>query len=99
MSNSVHTCSFTQSAAQVLQAEYKRRVDVEQAQHDVACEPIRQRNTERHEAAARRVEQRKHIEKANEDLVLAAQQLHQQRLYEVSASSAALVFYINNACR
>lgn len=69
----------------VLQTEYKRRVDVEQAQHDVACEPIRQRNTERHEAAARRVEQRKHIEKANEDLVLAAQQLHQQRLYEAQA--------------
>ena len=86
----VATASSLSILAQVLQAEYKRRVDVEQAQHDVTYEPIRQRNTERHEAAARRVEQRKHIEKANEDLILAAQQLHQQRLYEVKSRSAAL---------
>lgn len=70
-------------ALQVLQAEYNRRVSIERAQHDVLCEPIRQRNAERHQAAARQRDQRRHIDKANEDLVVAAEQLHQQRLYEV----------------
>ncbi len=68
---------------QVLQAEYNRRVGIERGQHEIVCEPIRQRNAERHEVAARRREQRRHIEKANDDLVVAAEQLHQQKLYEV----------------
>ena len=68
---------------QVLQAEYNRRVGIERAQHELVCEPIRQRNAQRHEAAAQQREQRKQIEKTNDQLVLAAQQLHQQRLYEV----------------
>ena len=71
------------TAAQVLQAEYTRRVGIERGQHDLVCQPIRQRNAERHQAAARRAEQRKHVEKANDELVLAAEQLQQQRLYEV----------------
>ena len=68
---------------QVLQAEYNRRVGIERAQHELVCEPIRQRNTERHEAAAVRREQRRQLEQANNELLLAAEQLHQQRLYEV----------------
>ncbi len=67
----------------MLQAEYNRRVAIERAQHEVVCEPVRQRNAERHEAAARRREQQRHIQKANDDLVAAAEQLHQQRLFEV----------------
>ena len=68
---------------QVLQAEYNRRVGIERAQHELVCEPIRQRNTERHEAAAERRERRRQLEQANNELLLAAEQLHQQRLYEV----------------
>ncbi|KAL0050091.1 hypothetical protein WJX82_004313 [Trebouxia sp. C0006] len=70
----------------VLQAEYNRRVAIERAQHEVVCEPVRQRNAERHEAAARRREQQRHIQKANDDLVAAAEQLHQQRLFEAQAA-------------
>lgn len=71
---------------QVLQAEYNRRVGIERAQHEVVCEPIRLRNAERHQLAAHRRDQYKHIEQANNDLVSAAEQLHQQRLYEVSCT-------------
>lgn len=67
----------------MLQSEYNRRVGIERAQHELICEPIRQRNAERHEAAANRREERKQLEKGNDDLVLAAEQLHQQKLYEV----------------
>ncbi|KAL3162910.1 hypothetical protein ABBQ32_009352 [Trebouxia sp. C0010 RCD-2024] len=70
----------------VLQAEYNRRVGIERAQHDLFCQPIRQRNAERHEAAAGRREQRRQVEEANDELVLAAEQLHQQRLYEAQAA-------------
>ncbi|KAL0042270.1 hypothetical protein WJX77_008145 [Trebouxia sp. C0004] len=70
----------------VLQAEYNRRVAIERAQHEVVCEPVRQRNAEQHQAAGRRREQQRHIQKANDDLVSAAEQLHQQRLYEAQAA-------------
>ena len=56
---------------------------IERGKHEVACEPIRQRNAERRQASAQRQEQRKLVEAANADLVRAAEQLHQQRLYEV----------------
>ena len=78
----------------MLQAEYTRRVGIERAQHDLVCQPIRQRNAERHEAAARRREQRKHVEKANDELVLAAEQLHQQRLYEVCLAYLCCIDYL-----
>lgn len=71
----------------MLQAEYNRRVGIERAQHDLFCQPIRQRNAERHEAAAGRREQRRQVEEANDELVLAAEQLHQQRLYEVCCAA------------
>ena len=83
------------SAAQVLQAEYNRRVGIERAQHDLVCQPIRQRNAERHEAAGSRREQRKLTEKANDELVLAAEQLHHQRLYEVHPALAPLYALLN----
>lgn len=67
----------------MLQAEHNRRVAIERAQHEVVCEPVRQRNAERHQAAARCREQQRYIQKANDDLVAAAEQLHQQRLFEV----------------
>lgn len=63
---------------------------IERAQHDQVCQPIRQRNAERREAAGSRREQRKLTEKANDELVLAAEQLHHQRLYEVHLASASL---------
>ncbi|KAL0041510.1 hypothetical protein WJX79_005750 [Trebouxia sp. C0005] len=70
----------------VLQAEHNRRVAIERAQHEVVCEPVRQRNAERHQAAARCREQQRYIQKANDDLVAAAEQLHQQRLFEAQAA-------------
>lgn len=68
---------------QVLQAEYNRRLAIEKAQHDILTEPIRQRNAARHVAAELRQEERRQVQLANEQLVAAAEQLHQQRLYEV----------------
>ena len=68
---------------QVLQAEYNRRVGIERGQHELVCEPIRQRNAVRHEAAALRRQERRELERANEELVLAAEQLHQQKMFEV----------------
>ena len=69
---------------QVLQAEYNRRLAIEKAQHDILCEPVHQRNTARRMAAAVREEERRQIQQANDQLVAAAEQLHQQRLYEAS---------------
>ena len=69
---------------QVLQAEYNRRLAIEKAQHDILTEPIRQRNTARHIAAEVRQEERQQVQLANDQLLQAAEQLHQQRLYEVS---------------
>ena len=86
------------TAAQVLQAEYTRRVGIEKAQHDLVCQPIRQRNTERHEAAAHRRQQRTQVDKANGELVLAAEQLHQQRLYEVCPAYSAVKAVTCCAC-
>ena len=86
------------TAAQVLQAEYTRRVGIEKAQHDLVCQPIRQRNTERHEAAAHRRQQRTQVDKANGKLVLAAEQLHQQRLYEVCPAYSAVKAVTCYAC-
>lgn len=67
----------------MLQAEFNRRLAIEKAQHDNLMEPIRQRNIARHAAAEQRQEERRQVQLANDQLVQAAEQLHQQRLYEV----------------
>lgn len=76
---------------QVLQAEFNRRLAIEKAQHDILCEPIHQRNTARRMAAAVRQEERKQIQQANAQLVAAAEQLHQQRLYEASRRGCTML--------